>query len=422
MSNEQTSEKLLRRKKFLTVLPLLVIPFVTIIFWIFGGGEGAPNGVMPSRDQRINADLPGASFKEDQPHDKMSYYDRAASDSIKMKELMRNDPNVNIQVNGQAATGDSFSMSSNPGMENRAEYGPGQEQRVYEKLAQLNQTLNQTPVAATPGAVYPAERQRSGAGGMRSSDVDRLERMMNTMNRPAEPDPEMNELNGMLDKILDIQNPGRMQEQLRQKSAEKRGQVFPVTTGKKSTAISTLDKPAEKRAKQRQVEGSFYSLEEPTVASDTLSSIEAVVHETQTLVNGSTVKLRLVNDIFINGVLIPKDQFVFGMASLSGERLTISVSSIRYGNSLFAVDLTVYDLDGLDGIYVPGAISRDVAKTSADRGLQGIGINSFDPSLGMQAASVGIEAAKSFLSKKVRLIRVTVKAGYKVLLRDGQQK
>jgi len=422
MSNEQTSEKLLRRKKFLTVLPLLVIPFVTIIFWIFGGGEGAPNGVMPSRDQGINADLPGASFKEDQPHDKMSYYDRAASDSIKMKELMRNDPNVNIQVNGQAATGDSFSMSSNPGMENRAEYGPGQEQRVYEKLAQLNQTLNQTPVAATPGAVYPAERQRSGAGGMRSSDVDRLERMMNTMNRPAEPDPEMNELNGMLDKILDIQNPGRMQEQLRQKSAEKRGQVFPVTTGKKSTAISTLDKPAEKRAKQRQVEGSFYSLEEPTVASDTLSSIEAVVHETQTLVNGSTVKLRLVNDIFINGVLIPKDQFVFGMASLSGERLTISVSSIRYGNSLFAVDLTVYDLDGLDGIYVPGAISRDVAKTSADRGLQGIGINSFDPSLGMQAASVGIEAAKSFLSKKVRLIRVTVKAGYKVLLRDGQQK
>jgi len=422
MSNEQTSEKLLRRKKFLTVLPLLVIPFVTIIFWIFGGGEGAPNGVLPSRDLGINADLPGASFKEDQPHDKMSYYDRAASDSIKMKELMRNDPNVNIQVNGQAATGDSFSMSSNPGMENRAEYGPGQEQRVYEKLAQLNQTLNQTPVAATPGAVYPAERQRSGAGGMRSSDVDRLERMMNTMNRPAEPDPEMNELNGMLDKILDIQNPGRMQEQLRQKSAEKRGQVFPVTTGKKSTAISTLDKPAEKRAKQRQVEGSFYSLEEPTVASDTLSSIEAVVHETQTLVNGSTVKLRLVNDIFINGVLIPKDQFVFGMASLSGERLTISVSSIRYGNSLFAVDLTVYDLDGLDGIYVPGAISRDVAKTSADRGLQGIGINSFDPSLGMQAASVGIEAAKSFLSKKVRLIRVTVKAGYKVLLRDGQQK
>ena len=79
-------------------------------------------------------------------------------------------------------------------------------------------------------------------------------------------------------------------------------------------------------------------------------------------------------------------------------------------------------MDGLKGIYVPGAITRDVAKQSADRSLQTIGVTSLDPSLRAQAASAGIEAAKTLFSKKVKLIRVTVKADYQVLLKDEKQK
>ena len=82
------------------------------------------------------------------------------------------------------------------------------------------------------------------------------------------------------------------------------------------------------------------------------------------------------------------------------------------------MELSVYDMDGLDGIYIPGAITRDVAKESADRSIQSIGLTSLDPSLSAQAAGAGIEAAKTLLSKKVRLIKVVVKAGYQVLLRD----
>lgn len=76
----------------------------------------------------------------------------------------------------------------------------------------------------------------------------------------------------------------------------------------------------------------------------------------------------------------------------------------------------------LEGLYIPGAISRDVAKESANRGMQNIGFNSLDPTIGMQAASVGVEAVKSLFSKKVKLVRVTVKAGYQVLLKDEKQK
>jgi len=87
------------------------------------------------------------------------------------------------------------------------------------------------------------------------------------------------------------------------------------------------------------------------------NAIPAVNYESQTLVNGATVKLRLTYDVYINGRLIPKDNFPFGTASLKVERLSVSMNSLRYNNSLFPVDLSVYDMDGLEGIYIPGAIS-----------------------------------------------------------------
>ena len=75
-------------------------------------------------------------------------------------------------------------------------------------------------------------------------------------------------------------------------------------------------------------------------------------------------------------------------------------------------------MDGLPGIYIPGTINRDVAKQSADNSLSLMEMSSVDPSLKAQATVAGIGAAKSLLSKKVKLVKVVVKAGYKVLLKD----
>lgn len=75
-------------------------------------------------------------------------------------------------------------------------------------------------------------------------------------------------------------------------------------------------------------------------------------------------------------------------------------------------------MDGLPGIYIPGTISRDVAKQSTDNSLQRMELSTMDPSLKAQAASAGMNAAKSLLSKKVKLVKVKIKAGYKILLKD----
>jgi hypothetical protein len=82
------------------------------------------------------------------------------------------------------------------------------------------------------------------------------------------------------------------------------------------------------------------------------------------------------------------------------------------------VSLHLFDFDGLEGIYIPGAISRDAAKQSGDRAIQGMGISTFNPGIGAQAAGVGIETARNILSRKIRMTKVTVKSGYHVWLLD----
>ena len=392
--------KNLRKRKMLLVLPLLVIPFLTMAFWALGGGRGKTNKAL-AMDKGLNLDLPDANLKEDvKLLDKLGFYDKADKDSIKMEEWMRSDP----YYKAEQEPGDTIPFAFEQIAQNNAskfnqqlKASPYQtntnnpEHKIMEKLALLEKEMNK----AAPEYKEPIVKDRY------DYEADRLENMMQQMNTANEEDPEMQQLNGTLDKILDIQHPQRIKERLKEKSVHNKEQGLLVSTQSESDTL---------------VPG-FFGLHDEEI-NDTQNAIEAVVHETQTLVNGAVIKLRLLNDIYINGSLIAKDNFLFGFASLNNERLEVEIRSIRYDQSLYSVKLEVYDMDGLRGIYIPGAISRDVAKQSADNSLQLMDLSSMDPSLKAQAASAGAGAAKNLLSKKVKLIKVMVKAGYKVLLKD----
>ncbi|HNP24914.1 MAG TPA: conjugative transposon protein TraM [Panacibacter sp.] len=432
MEKQVKTPKMIRQRRFLLVLPLLALPFMTMIFWALGGGKIEKMEAQAAVKKGFNINLPDANLKDDKPMDKMSYYDQAKLDSIKFLELVKNDPNyknIGLTDTDEYLSGeeDTFQLPADERGLNTSLYsGRGSNDphtdKIYRKLAELDREMSKPVPASMEDEPYDMYQRPPGSGnssaGVNSSDVDRLEQMMNMMNQPAGEDPEMKQLNGMLDKILDVQYPERVQERLKQTSEANRGQVFAVSSQTKENNITLLNADLSAGG----TTNGFYSLAGATAIEDSQNAIQAVIHETQTIVDGSTVKLRLVNDVFINGVRIPKDNFIYGIASLRGERLSIKITSVRYNNSLFPVELAVYDMDGLDGIYIPGAITRDVAKQSADRSMQTIGLTSLDPSWGAQAASAGIEAAKTLFSKKVKLIKVTVKAGYQVLLRDEKQK
>jgi len=428
METQQNSQTA-RKRRFLLILPVIIIPFATVIFWALGGGAAEPNSQVNNTKTGFNKILPGANLKDESNLDKLSYYDQAMQDSAKRAELIKHDPSYQ-QITSPGILPSSFGSAGDNGQTQPsvspyagAAYNDPNEARIYQRLNQLNQAINQSPkqLEDQQSPTYPSTTP------LAEKDVNRLEQLMRQMpNNNGGSDPEIDQLNGMLEKILDIQNPERAQEKLRQNSEASRGKVFSVTAAKKKEIYSLLE-PAKANVagtpqKLQDAGNGFYSSDELDSDNTDQNAVEAVVHETQTLVNGSTVKLRLLNDIYINGILIPKENFVFGTATLDGERLVIQIAGIRYKKSVYPVKLAVVDIDGIDGIYIPGAISRDVAKQSADRAIQDLSFGTMSNSIGIQAAGTGLEAAKSLFSKKVKLVKVTVKAGYRILLRDEKQK
>ncbi|WP_199119263.1 conjugative transposon protein TraM [Pedobacter sp. ASV28] len=411
-----------REQRFLLMVPILVLPFVTLAFWFLGGGKGNELNKDNVQTGGLKIELPNANIKDKQM-DKMSYYDQARIDSLKRLEQIRNDPYYQKDTANIYRSYDQRLLGSNGSFEQvrdayqSPQYKDPNEAKVYERLSSLNAILNQN---STTSEQLPKQNTINQQSILNKSEVDRLEGLMKlTQQSSEEPDTEMVELNDMLEKVLDIQHPERVQERLRKTSQQNKGQIYSVSANNRPTPISLLE-----RGKGMKEPSGFFSLEEPGSSTDQEDhgTIAAVVHEAQTLVSGSIVKLRLISDVYINGILIPKGNFVFGVANLNGERLSIKIDNIRFKQSIFPVSLGVYDMDGIDGIHIPGAISRDVAKQSGSNALQGINMTTIDPSLGAQAATAGIELSKSLLGKKVKLVKVTVKAGYQVILKDLNQK
>lgn len=437
------SQKFLQQRKFYMVLPLLALPFITMIFWALGGGQGTPVQAQEIRSG-LNLELPGAHFdKEDELWDKFTLYEQAKRDSLKYEEARRNDPYYVVSTLKGNATQDTVpkgdsKLNTSLGSKDKYSQIDQHEVMINRKLEQLTRQLEQPDKAVSmekPMATTVA-LPKTDDPSMRE-DVDRLEKMMQLMSVEDASDPEMQQIDGMLEKILDIQHPDRVKEKIKAQSLEHAQQVFPVEaaiSGDNITLVEGQVKPTLQNRVTDSLEfmrlnpamkverNSFFGLDDEVSSEEGLSNaIEAVIHDTQTVVAGSTIKMRLLSDVFIHGQLIEKDQFIYGVCAISGERMTIAINSIRDEHSLFPVSLKVYDLDGLEGIYIPGAITRDAAKQASAQSLQDVQLYSMDNSLGVQAATAGIEAAKGLFSKKSKLIKVTVKAGYQILLKDANQ-
>ncbi|WP_051200265.1 conjugative transposon protein TraM [Flavobacterium subsaxonicum] len=401
----------------LLLLPIMAIPFITMLFWAMGGGKAELADVPPEK-KGFNINLPNADLKEEHPLNKLNYYDRAALDSAKFEELKKKDPNYR-----QGTDSIGLLNRQEPPMQRSrlmmTSFRDPNEEKVYKKLEALQKAISEPP-AVVEKARVPRHSQAPSIPV--SENSQQLELLMQSMAGGDAEDKELQQISGLLESILDIQHPGRMQEKLKKASQAERGQVFAVGLEQKQDNISLLQKSTARSFTSGKGHNGFYSLGDNTQQSVTQNAIQASIAETQTIVNGSTVKMRLSQQVYINGTNIPKDTFIYGTASLKGERLTIKIEGVRHNNSLFPVELSVYDLDGLEGIFIPGAINRDVAKASTDRSIQSLGITSLEDSWEGQAAGAGVEAAKSLLSKKVKLIKVSVKAGYQLLLRDEKQK
>lgn len=155
------------------------------------------------------------------------------------------------------------------------------------------------------------------------------------------------------------------------------------------------------------------------------NTIAAVVAGNQSVIDGESVKLRTTEPMWVGNRLIPRNTTIVGSARVQGERLEIEITSIECQGSIYDVELQVYDSDGQEGINIPNSMESDALhEIGANMGsTMGSSIN-ISTNTGAQIASdVGrglINGVSQYLTKKMRTVKVHLKAGYRVMLHQPE--
>ena len=157
-----------------------------------------------------------------------------------------------------------------------------------------------------------------------------------------------------------------------------------------------------------------------------IPTVRACVAATQVIRAGSTVQLRLLEAVRIDGVVIPRNTLVYGTATISGMRLQVVVSSVEYGGRIFAVEAAAYDLDGQPGLNVPNSRERTALKEALASVGQTAGTSvNVTRSAGQQVLSElargGLQASSQYVAEKLREVKITLKANHQLLLISKEQ-
>lgn len=169
----------------------------------------------------------------------------------------------------------------------------------------------------------------------------------------------------------------------------------------------------------------FYTASSTEQAIQPKNSIKASVHETQTIIGETGVRLRLLEPAKTPNRTIPQGTIITANAKFQGGRLQLKITSIELEGSIIPVDITIYDLDGQQGLYVPYSPEMNALTEMAGNMSQTSGTSiMLTQSAGQQTAadlSRGVvQGISGYFAKKIKTPKVTLKAGHQVFLVSKQ--
>ena len=102
------------------------------------------------------------------------------------------------------------------------------------------------------------------------------------------------------------------------------------------------------------------------------SFIKAVIDENNKGFLGSRIRFRLLEDIFVGNRKIEKGSILYGQISgFSMQRVDLKIVSVFTKGEILPVNLSIYDIDGIKGLYVPQSVFRDMIREMGSNSVQG---------------------------------------------------
>jgi len=374
-------KKFLKQNKALLFLPLLLMPFVVLIFYILGGGEGTGN----KAGNTTGTSLQGANYSIPEAESSIAIQD-------KLEAYQQQRERASTKQRERASTRDYRILEDLDSMQ-----GQGQ------KLFLPEDTLE------TMADDFEEAGLNTGISTNLLSHIRRKEEEINRELYPVQNQrlPERNtaeksgKSNNMNKTDRNQQSPSIV---LQQTGIEELDKVFDenlVLTAQNDSLKIHLQLIGARLQEMEKQETMSYSLKKQSFSGfgkkqPEISLIKAEIYETATVLDGNRIKLRLLVDTRLDGTPVPRNTFVYGICKISNERLHISITRFP-------------------GLYVPGnaarKVTQEVGSSTNTSSLFGF---TNDP-----LTYAGVRAADrtaQTLLKRVRLKKVTVKKNTLVYL------
>ena len=414
LKKELTPQELQKRKKML-VYPLFFLIFAGVMWLIF-----APSGDKAEQQpDGFNSELPIP--KEDGiVGDKRTAYEQEAMQN-KQNEKMRNLQDFAFllgEEEGRKAQVGNENQVAIPDEGNNYNYG--------------NSSRNTPTIQSSAKAYQDINRQLGSFYEETASETDKQEQLameerIQELERQLTEKSEADKQLELIEKSYAIASKymPNGQEQVQTAPIDTKEKIVPKPVSQVHKSVVSLlsapmsdDEFIDAFSKPRNM-GFITAAGNETVTDK--NSIRASVYQTITISNGKEVLLRLQEPMQAGNMLIPANTILTGSAKIGGERLHITITSIQYADNVIPVEMEVYDMDGMQGIFVPNSDEVTAMKEiAANMGTSmGSSITITDDAGSQLAADLGrslIQGTSQFFSKKMREVKVTLKAGYKVLL------
>ena len=415
---ELTEEEKLKRNKMM-VLGAAVIGMVVIVLWLFSSlGGGSDDAVGRSG---FNTEMPDADKGSTGIADKSKAYEM---DGVKKNLQARHDLGAySVSETDSVAVTDDMNLMAKA--EHKDEEVSPAKQRVQQSAAacnELNQTLGSFYQPSGDAAneelknrIAELEQKLSSQTSANNTVDDQMALMEKSYQLAAKYMPAAQGGSGQ------VAYAGAGEQGTSGQQGKKR-KVSPVQQVAK-TVISALSNQVYDSGDD---DGgyAFNSFNTAVGANGGVSrknTISASVYGYQTVTDGQAVRLRLLEPMAVDERIIPKNSIVVGSTKIQGERLCITITSIENGRMIIPVELSVYDTDGQEGIFIPNSMEVSAAKEVAANmgGSMGSSINISSDAKAQLVSDVGkglIQGTSQYIAKKMRTIKVHLKAGYQVLL------
>jgi conjugative transposon TraM protein len=430
---EQTPAQMQRRKKML-IMPLFFLIFGAAVWLIF-----APSG----KDKEKEAQQAGLNVELPMPKDgglvsdKRDAYQREAMQQ-KEQERMRSLQDFSYQLSEAEEKERQWNMASKPSEDYE---GPSRTSSRHSSSIQSSTTAYQninkqldawheepaTEVDEQPQLarrIQELERKLEEAGESKSMEDEQLAMIEKSYKLAAKYSPQPSVTAGQPVLGTDTTGDAAASGSSTPQAGQSGKVVAQLVKQVRQNVVSLLAAPVSNEefisaySKPRNM--GFLTAAGNEGVQDK-NSIRACVCQAVTLTSGKELQLRLLEPIRAGDILIPANTVVTGTCRIGGERMEITVKSIQYADNIIPVELLVYGTDGQRGISVPGSdeikASKEVAATLANSAGTSIMIS--DNAGSQLAADMGkglIQGASQYVSKKMRVVKVTLKANYRLLL------